>query len=56
MNAETIDLVQQYKYLGILLDGHFKFEVCDDIFDNVYTNFSYNVSTHVFNTCISPIL
>ena len=32
MNTETIDLVQQYKYLSILLDEHFKFEVCDDIF------------------------
>ena len=31
MNTETINLVQQYKYLGILLDEHFKFEVCDDI-------------------------
>ena len=32
MDTDQIDVVQQYKYLGILLDEHLKFESCDDLF------------------------
>ena len=32
MDTDQIDLVQQYKYLGILLDEHLKLESCDDLF------------------------
>ena len=32
MGKYIIYLVQQYKYLGILLDEHLKFDLCDDLF------------------------
>ena len=32
MDTDQIDLVQQYKYLGILLDEHLKLESYDDLF------------------------
>ena len=65
-----IDLVQQYKYLGLLLDEHLKFEPCDDMLAklggralaslinkyNVSKNFNHDIFIHLFNTCISSIL
>ena len=33
VNTVTIDLVQQYRYIGILSDEHLKFEACNDICD-----------------------
>ena len=62
MDKDIIDLVQQYKYLGILLDEHLKFDLCDDLFAksggralssliskyNVNKNFSYDIFTHLF--------
>ena len=32
MDTDIIYLIQQYKYLGILLDEHLKFDLCDDLF------------------------
>ena len=30
--TETVDLVQQYRYLSILLDEHLKYHICVEIF------------------------
>ena len=32
MNETEIELVQQYKYLGMVLDAHLKFDACDSVF------------------------
>ena len=70
MGTEIIDLVQQYKYLGILLDQHFKYHICDEIFAksdgraltsliskyNIYKKNSFDVYTNLFNSCIKPVI
>ena len=68
MDKEVICLVQQYKYLDILLDEHLKFDLCDDIFAksgrtlssliskcNVNKKFNYDIFTHLFYNCVSHI-
>ena len=34
IDIDAIALVQQYKYLSILLDEHLKFDLCDDLLAN----------------------
>ena len=31
MKYSNLDLVQEYKYLGILLDAHLKYDLCDSM-------------------------
>ena len=59
VGLEIINLVQQYKYLGILLDEHLKFDSCDTVFAksrgralapliskyNINKNFNHNIYT-----------
>lgn len=70
LGEQEINLVQQYKYLGILLDEHMKFDKCDKLFGqsagralssligqyNAYKNFDFNIFTHLFNSCIAPVM
>ena len=70
MENEEIYLVQQYKYLGLLLDEHLKFEPCDNTLAksggrafvslinkcNVNKYFNSDIFTHLFNTYVSSIL
>ena len=66
MGLEIINLVQQYKYLSILLDEHLKFDSCDNVFAksggralasliskyNINKNFNHDIYTYLFNACI----
>ena len=70
LGEHKLNLVQQYKYLGVLLDEHMKFNECDKLFGqsagralssligryNVYTNFDYNIYTHLFKTILPVML
>ena len=64
MDKDVIYLVQQYKYLGILLDENLKFDLCDDLFaksgeelyyllyQSIMLIINYHIFTQLFYKCI----
>ena len=70
MNETEIELVQEYKYLGMVLDVHLKvwcmwlciIKRADRALSsviakhNVNNNFNFSTVTHLFNTCIIPVM
>ena len=66
LELKEIDLVQQYKYLGVLLNEYLNCKHCDNLFTKMggrtssllgkYSgnkNFAHSMSTHLFRYCIA---
>ena len=51
MGLEIINLVQQYKYLGILLNEHLKFDSCDHVFAKISPEYNI-IIIHLFEIII----
>ena len=70
LGKQKLNIVKQYKYLGVLLDEHMKLTGCDKHFSqsagralssligryNTYKNFNFDIFTYLFNSCVSSIM
>ena len=68
--TQIINIVKNYKYLGIILDEHLDFDECITTLSssasralsaiinkyNVYKNFSFNIYLQLYNTNVLPVI